>query len=317
MDYIGEICSACGNEFTEDDDIVVCPECGSPHHRDCWQKEKHCANTAYHSSGEKWQRTVKVNSTAAFRICPVCRFPNTPDDERCRQCGMSLNEPENADPTSYRAFGGEDMLNSDYAGFDPDEDLGGATLKEVSDFVGTNTIYYIPIFKRMKDFGTKVSFNLACLAFPSLYFANRKMWGWAVVAALLSVIMSLPLVILYMADASGMPESISAAIESNKDLLSTLDGIFGIADWLIRLVFCLLGNRLYFKFVMNSLKRLRNENRASHESISTAGGIRPSNMILMVLIKGALAIGIGMLTYIIISMIMTVNDFSTLSLLIK
>ena len=30
MKYKGEKCAACGKEFTEDDDVVVCPECGSP-----------------------------------------------------------------------------------------------------------------------------------------------------------------------------------------------------------------------------------------------------------------------------------------------
>ena len=42
MDYIGEICPVCGKSFTADDDIVVCPDCGTPHHRECYKTENKC-----------------------------------------------------------------------------------------------------------------------------------------------------------------------------------------------------------------------------------------------------------------------------------
>ena len=29
-------CPACGREINENDLFVVCPECGAPHHKDCW-----------------------------------------------------------------------------------------------------------------------------------------------------------------------------------------------------------------------------------------------------------------------------------------
>ena len=34
MKYTGIPCAACGKKFTAEDDVVVCPECGTPHHRD-------------------------------------------------------------------------------------------------------------------------------------------------------------------------------------------------------------------------------------------------------------------------------------------
>ena len=30
------------NSSKKGDDIVVCPECGAPHHRECYEKEGHC-----------------------------------------------------------------------------------------------------------------------------------------------------------------------------------------------------------------------------------------------------------------------------------
>ena len=144
MNYIGEKCAACGNVFTEDDDIVVCPECGTPHHRDCYKSAGKCANTDLHISGKKWKR--EIVDTHDLVICSVCRFPNQKDAEKCTNCGNDLTD--NAEETEndniqepLSAFFDEELGEAKpYLGFDPDEDLGGATVKEVSDFVRTNTI---------------------------------------------------------------------------------------------------------------------------------------------------------------------------------
>ena len=42
MDYTGIKCPVCEKTFTKQDDVVVCPECGAPYHRECYQKEGHC-----------------------------------------------------------------------------------------------------------------------------------------------------------------------------------------------------------------------------------------------------------------------------------
>lgn len=39
MDYTGKKCPICSEKFKADDDIVVCPKCGAPYHRSCYEKE--------------------------------------------------------------------------------------------------------------------------------------------------------------------------------------------------------------------------------------------------------------------------------------
>ena len=44
-------CPVCNKQFTKDDDIVTCPECGTPHHRECYNLTGHCVNKGLHASG--------------------------------------------------------------------------------------------------------------------------------------------------------------------------------------------------------------------------------------------------------------------------
>lgn len=305
MDYIGEKCSACNKEITSEDDVVVCPECGSPHHRECYMKENKCAHEADHISGYKWKRvsSVEVKTESAKRennsvkICSSCGFPNYNASENCSRCGAKLGGSSDEEANAERrgqymgnGFDGDYASVLSYFGFDPKEDMGGATLEDVSHFVGANTLYYIPIFKRMKDFGAKLSFNISCLLFPYFYFANRKMWLWAVLAAVINVVLSLPGALLTVAefyeDADGMEHFINM-IQSNLGWINNLDIIFTMLYWVFRIVCCLFGNWLYYKFVMGSIKKLRYDDTAgdSYSSrLAAAGGVKPINILLISLI---------------------------------
>ena len=64
MDYINEICPVCKRQFGADDDIVVCPDCGTPHHRDCWNVKKACENSALHGEGFVWKPMAVKNQPA-------------------------------------------------------------------------------------------------------------------------------------------------------------------------------------------------------------------------------------------------------------
>lgn len=50
--FKNEKCAACGMKFFDDEDIVVCPECGAPYHRECWNRVGTCIHSAEHGSYE-------------------------------------------------------------------------------------------------------------------------------------------------------------------------------------------------------------------------------------------------------------------------
>ena len=183
-----------------------------------------------------------------------------------------------------------------FLGFNPNEDMGGATLKEVTQFVCTNTIYYIPIFKHMKDFGSKISFNLSCLIFPYFYFANRKMWGWAILSAIISVFFNLPSYILWLGKnvaSDDGTEAFLSMIYDHQSSLETLDTYFGIAGWITSIVFCLFGNWLYYRYTIRHIKRMKDQNAGDTvpaEKIISAGGVKPVNILIMAAIMGGIMI---------------------------
>ncbi len=297
MNFIGEKCAACGIEITADDSVIVCPDCGSPHHRDCYLKYNSCANEGYHATGQKWKRAV-IEPKKDTVICKNCGFSNPDDAEICQQCGYDLNKDietdaaaDETEEAAEEVF--QNMLGSGkpYLGFDPEEDLGGATVREVSDFVNTNTIYYLPIFKRMKDFGSKISFNITCLFFPSLYFANRKMWSWAILATIVSVVLSVPSSLLLIADyaendVESIPQTLLAVIQNNWSYLDRTDKLFSFIQLAFNFLFCFIGNRLYFRYVVHSVKRIKKHGEPlTATQLGTVGGVKPINMLFIILIK--------------------------------
>ena len=320
MRYVGEKCPVCDNIFTAEDDIVVCPECGTPHHRECYQIENRCANEEFHVRGEKWERKGKPSR---YKVCHVCSFPNRLTDNACQRCGAELTSIHEQSESSNTGMNGEkswrdtfpmpdaeDLMNPiKFLGLDPDEDMGGATVKEMSDFVGPSTIYYIPRFKKMKEEGVRPSFNLFCLLFPSLFFANRKMWGWAILAAALGIIFNLPANLL-MYD-KGLPSDILSFLKSNKQTLELMSEIFIMADIVVRVLFGLFSNWFYYRFSLNSLKKIKKSRRPATE-IKNIGGVKPLNMVLITLIKYCIGGFAVMTLYMGYEMLMTVRDFSDL-----
>lgn len=53
--YTGCKCDACQNIFKKDDDVIVCPICGTPHHRLCYKNLNNCVHADKHESDYAWE----------------------------------------------------------------------------------------------------------------------------------------------------------------------------------------------------------------------------------------------------------------------
>lgn len=54
IQYVGKACESCKKAFDENEQIVYCPQCGAPMHRECWEEKGGCPYSDRHSSGFKW-----------------------------------------------------------------------------------------------------------------------------------------------------------------------------------------------------------------------------------------------------------------------
>ncbi|MCL2106477.1 MAG: DUF2628 domain-containing protein [Oscillospiraceae bacterium] len=98
MRYEKEQCAHCGEDFRPDtDDIVVCPACGAPLHRACWNARGDCPFAAEH--GEfVWEPSAPPEpglppfdpKTDLGVICPTCGENCRPGANHCHGCGADF-----------------------------------------------------------------------------------------------------------------------------------------------------------------------------------------------------------------------------------
>ena len=113
MDFKGKICPVCSKEFENDDDIVVCPKCGAPYHRECYAVNGKCIFPDLHKSKQSWKEAYDKsendytendyteNDTDTV-ICPKCGEKNDKNSPVCRNCNKILDEKKTIKIHSYK-----------------------------------------------------------------------------------------------------------------------------------------------------------------------------------------------------------------------
>ena len=96
-DYKGNTCPVCKQKFKEADDIVVCPDCGTPYHRECWKKVGVCVHQADHAAGFEWTPDNVISDRPDDIVCPNCGetvYVSEDDldagEANCAHCGVTF-----------------------------------------------------------------------------------------------------------------------------------------------------------------------------------------------------------------------------------
>ncbi len=275
QEYQKQPCIVCGELFNKDADIVTCPECGTPYHRACWQKEGQCINLQLHQSGESWmvQRKRELDAERA-----AARRAEEAEQAAARERGEG---PQTFDAGIYDGV----RLDSDdpCLGMDPEEQLGNATIRETAEFVGTNRFYYLPMFRLMKRTGKKLSFNFLSLLFPHIYFANRKMWGLALTSLIVRVLLDVPSAIKMMNDSFQITvpwaNIETAGFQTVSKLCTVLYVVFA-------LLWGLGANYFYYRFTqrkINGLRKTAGSKEELYAKLKSEGGTSLTNVVLIIL----------------------------------
>lgn len=208
-DYTGIKCPVCGNAFTENDDVVVCPECGAPYHRHCYNEKGECIFQELHEKGETWQQpvevphTVNVSAEIKDKECPNCGVLNAHSAIFCSQCGSRLevepqvdannpyshtvNNNNSQPPKGFTGFYGAPMsFEFDMmGGVNPAENMTeDITFGEASKLVQHNTPYYMRVFRKL-SFLDRSKFNFSAFVCSGGWFLYRKMYKPGIITSII------------------------------------------------------------------------------------------------------------------------------------
>ncbi len=304
--FTGAECLICKEKFTGNDDIVVCPECGTPYHRECYAKEGRCINDELHEAKISWSEKKEQDEKGKPIVCEKCGAENKSHAFLCQQCGASLVGDINFENTSDNNNGRQGQnkgvftfnINDKYCGMNPEEEIAeNVKTSEAADFIGTNVPYYLMLFKRMKDTGKKISICAISLLFPQFYFANRKMWKEAVLTTFIETLLSIPYAIYSLISAgiyleeNGAGNELSsklAAISINEVWLNIAVTATNYISMIIPILAFLFANWLYYRHMQKKINKIKSRYSSQEEisvRIATAGGTSILGIFLMLALQ--------------------------------
>lgn len=197
--FEGERCPYCNKQFLKDEDIVVCPICGTPHHRECYKIHNHCANESNHGSFE-WKSShqvtkdsedlkSKVESQNTHSICPVCGTNNDIQAKYCSKCGtlLPLNKPTN------QLF---ESVPLQVQQVSTNERIDGIPIRDWLVYLGPTSVSHIRTYLNQNNKNSIWGFAIGALLFPVLYFLYYRVWGLSAVILIVDIICNAPTILL-------------------------------------------------------------------------------------------------------------------------
>lgn len=169
MQYKNAICDGCGFAFNEDDDIVVCPECGTPQHRSCYQKENKCVNIHLHGTGFEWKGLVEEPKeepapTHEKEDPKLIQIVNPSDNGNSVPLGMPTAALD-VNPVFYEK-----------AGFAPDTEFDGVKASEAVSYTQLSAKQYVRKFIVSNGKKFFLSWNWGAFFFAPAWFFYRKLY---------------------------------------------------------------------------------------------------------------------------------------------
>ncbi|MDR1673972.1 MAG: hypothetical protein LBR54_00775 [Oscillospiraceae bacterium] len=286
MDYENKPCYKCGKVFDLSSNVVVCPECGTPYHRECYAELGKCINDELHAEGGNWNDMHRSITPDFFinneTICLFCGQVNSADVYVCEKCGKDLvyaqDRPIITDDKITLCF------YDRFFGMDPGEKLDGVTIAELTDFIGRGAQYYLSAFRKIHSTG-RPTLNIFALLFPNMYFAFRRMPLLWMLSLLFTVVLAVPWTIMslpneWLTDYNG----IFAMLGMNVDFTAlVIPQAIGIATLILRYAFqvfmCLFANHFYYRRAIKKTKQVKAYGGGKYE-IRACGGTMVVNIIL-------------------------------------
>lgn len=278
----GEKCIVCKAYLFEEDDIVYCPECGAPHHRDCYHSIGRCGLEEFHGTENQYKKPEPIKEEESREAEPVQSRIIT-----CGMCGEKYETTEDTCPncnTPNISKVDERFVAFDFLGGVPgNTDLGnGVTANEARKFVVSNTHRYIPKFVGFKK-GKKASWNWLAFLTPCGWLMSRKIYLLGAVIGALQIaftIFSAPLTVaIGRFDTSQVRNymELSEIILDNISIIGTT-AIYAafigtMLNMTLRVIIAIFGDVIYKKRVISTVNDIKLHSDDKAEAFRKKGGI--------------------------------------------
>lgn len=306
-------CPVCNVECKIDEDIVVCPECGAPYHRECYNsvgqcvyKEKHSQGFSYTNSkvdinAEKSVNSSEINietSKNEYKKCPRCFNKNTIDAPFCHKCGYSFSENNTPPKPTFNGIPITPPFDP-LLGLNKDETINDIKISDLAQYIKGNLLYYIPVFKNIFE-KNKSKFNFSAFLFSGAWFLYRKLYKIGIALTTTVFLLSIFSTFIEFTYANDILVSlfrsigISAGAELTLDkynLLLTqfyalplsqkfvvfLPTIIQIINFVIMLTSGFVANKIYYKNCCSKIKKIKvickDDKKLYDQKINKFGGV--------------------------------------------
>jgi len=272
-------CSLCHAYLLEDDDVVYCPVCGAPHHRECYNSVGHCALEENHGTDMQYDKLKRK--------------------QEAQEQETQKEQPRTENGEKFGAFGSfadfQGTLPFDLLGGIPKDQLidDGVTAGEAAKFVASNSHRYVPKFAK----GRKVSFNLMAFLCPCGWFLSRKMYKNGIIAGVLQIVASL-LIIPFSRLLNNLgitnAETYADMAQNILDNLHNIDFTLLLASFIgtqiyyaVKILSGLFGDYLYKRHTVNTIREIKESSSDKDYDFLKKGGVS-----LLLFLVGFLAVEI-------------------------
>ncbi len=272
INFENQICDVCGKSFDKDSDIVVCPDCGTPHHRRCWMEKGHCANRHKHGEGFEWKPVIKEAAPGESK-CSACGRIMPAGTLFCENCGNAMKAPGAPQPAKtmnvpggtinmyhiprerdrgrdYRADAFKQQFESRFSG-----EIDGIPEREMAAYIGFNSQYYVYKFRRMDADKKYKPFNWTACFFTPLWFLFRKMWPMAIATFIFNIVISIPSMIILYVQMGILPRNTPYMFTG----IETVSSIMGIVAIVSSVLFGFLAIPMYRKDTVKRINKLKEQ----------------------------------------------------------
>lgn len=255
-------CPVCHRQFEKDDDIVTCPECGTPHHRECYKLVGHCVNEGLHKNDYSFLEAEKPMKKEPEEIY---YSPSENEDlqgediiNEAKAQSVKDDEESNNDDKSKKAQGGFSPFQTiqiDMGQYSEKGEIDGVSITDIAATIRNNVPRFISKFKQFSEKKKKLSWNWSAFFFGSFYLLFRKMYkqGIAFFCLVISVIIGGEAAIMKFAPQyiEAMQSFINSYDTSKAISTADLQGIMAAPDSMtaVKIAYIILGVILVLKII--------------------------------------------------------------------